>query len=122
MSNPQLTTVLQLENIAGLDVVYYETLARLGWRIFNISDGTPLEQAISMTAYEVLTELGKVDLMIETDFTYLITSLSEFYYELIEKNATLLENFESHYLITNILYYTYTDEVMNIGVEAYPLC
>lgn len=117
MDDTRVYLTLEFLNIPGLDNVYYETMTRQLTDLLLMSP-----QEISLTLYEVLTEQGNYELMLEGNFAYLLNSVTQFYEELLDNNVLILNNFCQSYIFNQILYYNYTDEYIYIGVDAKLIC
>lgn len=113
---------IQLENIVGLDSAYYEVFTRLMPRVFLLSLEQDLTKEISLLLYEVLSERGAHELLLEQSYCLMLNSITLYYEELVDLNQTLLHSICSTFYITNILYSGYTDEHITVIVEGYRVC
>lgn len=113
---------IRLDNIVGLDPTYYEVFARLMPRVFLLSLEQDLTKEASLPLYEVLTEQGSMDLLLEQNYCLMLNSITTYFEELVETNQALLHSMCSGFYITNILYSGYTDEHITVIVEGYRVC
>lgn len=113
---------IHLDSIVGLDSIYYEVFLMLLPRAFSLSVEPDLTKEASLVIYEVLTERGSLDLLLEQNFCLMLNSVTAYYEEIIEQNIELLTSINQGFYITNILYSAYTDEHLTIIAEGYRVC